>query len=100
MGGRGGPAPRRQVKAVTAWEHSPVTVGMEGLFWDPETLPQAAHRLQDETLKRVDSDRMTVIRDVIKDQAVTVLLGAAQDADLPVEVSVGQARPKRAGQCP
>ena len=82
---------------MTAWEHSPVTVGMEGLFWDPETLPQAAHRLQDETLKRVDSDRMTVIRDVIKDQAVTVLLGAAQDADLPVEVSVGQARPKRAG---
>jgi len=44
-----------EVHAVTAWAFPAVTVGMEGLIHDPDLFPQAARRLQDEALKRVDS---------------------------------------------
>lgn len=78
-----------EVMAVTAWEFPPVTVGMEGLIQDPEVFPQAARRLQDETLKRVESDGVIVNGEVIKGQAATVLLAAAQEADLMVVGSRG-----------
>lgn len=78
-----------RVRAVTAWEFPPVTVGMEGLIHDPGVFPQAARSLQDETLKRVDSAGVTVTGEVIQGHAATVLLRAAEDADLLVVGSRG-----------
>ena len=78
-----------QVRAVTAWEFLPVTVGMEGLIRDPDVFPQAARRLQNEALKRVDSEGVTVTGDVVQGNASTVLLRAAENADLVVVGSRG-----------
>lgn len=78
-----------QVRAVTAWEVPPVTVGMEGLIRDPDVVPQAARRLQNEALKRVDSEGVTVTGDVVQGNASTVLLRAAENADLVVVGSRG-----------
>lgn len=78
-----------QLRAVTAWEFPPVTVGMEGLIQDPEVFPQTARRLQNEALKRVNSEGMTVTGDVIQGNAAAVLLRAAEKADLLVVGSRG-----------
>jgi nucleotide-binding universal stress UspA family protein len=78
-----------QVRAVTAWEVPPVVVGMERLIRDPDAFPQAARRLQNEALKRVDSEGMTVTGDVVQGNASTVLLRAAENADLVVVGSRG-----------
>ncbi|KUM37457.1 universal stress protein [Arthrobacter sp. EPSL27] len=78
-----------QVRAVTAWEFPPVTVGMEGLVWDPDVFPQAARELQNEALKRVDSEGVTVTGDVVQGNAAAVLLRAAGSADLLVVGSRG-----------
>ena len=77
------------VKAVTAWQFPPVTVGMEGLVHDPEIFPQAARRLQDEALRRVDCGDVTVSGDVVQGSAAGVLLKAAGNADLVVVGSRG-----------
>lgn len=78
-----------QVRAVTAWAFPPVTVGLEGSLWDPDIFPQAAHRLQEDVLKRVDSEDVTVAGDVIQGNAAEVLLQAAGYADLLVVGSRG-----------
>ena len=78
-----------EVKAVTAWQFPPVTVGMEGLVHDPEIFPQAARRLQDEALRRVDSGGVTVTGDVVQGNTAGVLLKAAGNADLVVVGSRG-----------
>jgi nucleotide-binding universal stress UspA family protein len=78
-----------EVQAVTAWEFPPVTVGMEGLIRDPDAFPQTARRLQNEVLKRVDSEGVTVTGDVVQGNAVDVLLRAAGNADLLVVGSRG-----------
>ena len=78
-----------QVRAVTAWEFPPVTVGMEGLVWDPDVFPQAARQLQNEALKRVDTGGVTVTGDVVQGNAAAVLLRAAGNADLLVVGSRG-----------
>ncbi|WP_104062085.1 universal stress protein [Arthrobacter sp. 4R501] len=78
-----------EVKAVTAWQFPPVTVGMEGLVHDPEIFPQAARRLQDEALRRVDSGGMKVTGDVVQGNTAGVLLKAAENADLVVVGSRG-----------
>ncbi|QDY90471.1 universal stress protein [Arthrobacter sp. UKPF54-2] len=78
-----------EVRAVTAWEFPPVTVGMEGLIHDPDVFPQTARRLQNEALKRVDSEGVPVIGDVVQGNAAAMLLGAAEDADLVVVGSRG-----------
>lgn len=77
------------VKAVTAWQFPPVTVGMEGLVHDPEIFPQAARRLQDEALSRVDKGGVTVSGEVVQGSAAGVLLKAAENADLVVVGSRG-----------
>ncbi|WP_400160384.1 universal stress protein [Arthrobacter sp. BPSS-3] len=77
-----------RVRAVTAWEVPPAT-GMEGLVWDPDVFPQAARRLQNEALKRVDSEGVTVTGDVVQGNAAAVLLRAAGNADLLVVGSRG-----------
>lgn len=77
------------VRVVTAWEFPPVTVGMEGLIQDPDVFPQAARRLQNEVLKRVNSEGVTVTGDVVQGNAAAVLLQAAEDADLLVVGSHG-----------
>ena len=69
MGGDGG---FRIVGAVTAWEVPPVTVGMEGLIQDPDVFPQAARRLQNEVLKRVDSEGVTATGDVVQGNAAAI----------------------------
>ena len=78
-----------QVRAVTAWEFPPVTVGMEGLVWDPDVFPQTARQLQNEALKRVDSEGVTVTGDVVQGNAAAALLRAAGNADLLVVGSRG-----------
>lgn len=78
-----------QVRAVTAWEFPPVTVGMEGLVRDPDVFPQAARLLQNEALKRVDSEGVMVTGDVIQGNTAAVLLRAAENADLLVVGSRG-----------
>ncbi|MFX1821283.1 universal stress protein [Pseudarthrobacter sp. CC4] len=78
-----------QVRAVTAWEFPPVTVGMEGLIHDPDLFPQAARRLQGEALKKLDSGDVSVTGDVVRGPAAPVLLKAAVDADLLVVGSRG-----------
>ncbi|MBE4720084.1 universal stress protein [Pseudarthrobacter sp. AB1] len=78
-----------EVQAVTAWQYPPVTVGMEGLVHDPEIFPQAAHRLQDDALSRVDSGGVTVSGDVVQGSTAGVLLKAAENADLVVVGSRG-----------
>lgn len=78
-----------QVRVVTAWEFPPVTVGMEGLIRDPDVFPQAARRVQKETLQRVDSTGVTVAGDVVQGHPAEVLLRAAKDADLLVVGSRG-----------
>lgn len=78
-----------EVHAVTAWAFPPVTVGMEGLIHDPDLFPQAARRLQDETLKRVDSKGVPISGEVDQGSAAAVLLRAAEDADLLVVGSRG-----------
>ncbi|PVZ60898.1 universal stress protein [Arthrobacter sp. H-02-3] len=78
-----------QLRAVTAWEFPPVTVGMEGLIRDPDVFPQTARRLQNEALKRVDSEGVTVTGDVIQGNPAAVLLRAAENADLLVVGSRG-----------
>lgn len=78
-----------EVHAVTAWEFPPVTVGMEGLVHDPDVFPQAARRLQDEALKRVESKGVGVTGEVVQGSAAAVLLRAAADADLLVVGSRG-----------
>lgn len=78
-----------QLRAVTAWEFPPVTVGMEGLIRDPDVFPQTARRLQNEALNRVDSEGVTVTCDVIQGNAAAVLLRAAENADLLVVGSRG-----------
>ena len=77
------------VRVVTAWEFPPVTVGMEGLIHDPKVFPQAARRVQKETLHRVDSAGVTVTGDVVQGHPAAVLLRAAEDADLLVVGSRG-----------
>ena len=81
--------PNGQVSAVTAWEFPPVTVGMEGMVWDPDVFPQTARQLQNEALKRVDSEGVTVATDVVQVNAAAVLLRAAGNADLLVASSRG-----------
>jgi nucleotide-binding universal stress UspA family protein len=78
-----------EVHAVTAWAFPPVTVGMEGLIHDPDIFPQAARRLQDEALKRVESEGVPVSGEVDQGTAAAVLLRAAEDADLLVVGSRG-----------
>lgn len=78
-----------QVRAVTAWEFPPVTVGMEGLIHNPDIFPQAARRLQNEALKEVGSGAVPVTGDVVQGHPATVLLKAAEDADLLVVGSRG-----------
>jgi nucleotide-binding universal stress UspA family protein len=55
---------------------------MEGLIQDPDVYPQAARRLQDEALKRVNSEGVTVTGDLVQGNAAAVLLQAAEKADL------------------
>lgn len=78
-----------QVRTVTAWEFPPATVGMEGLVGDPDVFPQTARQLQNEALKRVESERVTVTGDVFQGNAAAVLLRAAENADLLVVGSRG-----------
>ncbi|HEY9355519.1 MAG TPA: universal stress protein [Arthrobacter sp.] len=78
-----------QVRVVTAWQFPPVTVGMEGLIRDPDVFPQAARRLQNETLQRVDSEGVTVTGDVVQGHPADVLLRSAENADLLVVGSRG-----------
>ncbi|MCW3767247.1 MULTISPECIES: universal stress protein [Paenarthrobacter] len=78
-----------QVRVVTAWEFPPVTVGMEGLVHDPDIFPQAARRLQNEAVKGVESGAVPVTGDIVQGPAATVLLRAAEDADLLVVGSRG-----------
>ncbi|WP_346960462.1 universal stress protein [uncultured Arthrobacter sp.] len=78
-----------QVRVVTAWDFPPVTVGMEGLIRNPDVFPQVARRLQNETLRRVDSEGVTVTGDVVQGHPAHVLLRAAKDADLLVVGSRG-----------
>ncbi|KRE72786.1 universal stress protein [Arthrobacter sp. Soil762] len=78
-----------EVQAVTAWQFPTVTVGMEGLVQDPEVFSQAARRLQEETLKRVDSTGVLVNGEVVQGGAASVLLQAAEKADLVVVGSRG-----------
>ncbi|MCO4255572.1 universal stress protein [Pseudarthrobacter cellobiosi] len=78
-----------QVRVVTAWEFPPVAVGMEGLVRDPDVFPQTARRLQNEALKRVDSEGVTVTGDVVQGNAADMLLRAAENADLLVVGSRG-----------
>ncbi|MDI3213958.1 universal stress protein [Arthrobacter sp. AL12] len=78
-----------QVRAVTAWEFPPATVGTEGLVWDAEVFPRTARQLQNEALKRVDSEGVTVTGEVVQGNAAAVLLGAAGNADLLVVGSRG-----------
>lgn len=80
---------RGRVRVVTAWEFPPVTVGMEGLIRDPDVFPEAARRLQNETLQRVDREGVTVSGDVVQGHPADVLLRAAGDADLLVVGSRG-----------
>ena len=70
-----------QVRAITSWAFPPITVGLEVTAWEPDIFPRAAHRLQEETLKRVDTEGVTVTSDVIQGHAATVLLLAAANAD-------------------
>ena len=60
-----------QASVVTAWQFLPVTVGMEVLIRDPDVFPQAARRLQNETLQRVDRVGPTATGDVVQDHPVT-----------------------------
>lgn len=78
-----------QVRVVTAWEFPPATVGMEGLIQDPDVFPQAARRLQNEALKRVNSEGVAVTGDVVQGNPASVLLRAAENADLLVVGSHG-----------
>lgn len=78
-----------QVSVVTAWEFPPVTVGMEGLIQDPDVFPQAARRLQNEVLKRANSEGVTVTGDVVQGNAAAALLQVAENADLLVVGSYG-----------
>lgn len=73
-----------QVGVGTRWEFPPVTVGMEGLIQDPDVFPQAARHLQNEALKRADSEGVTATGDVVQGNAAAVLLRAAENADLLV----------------
>ncbi|MHA7221751.1 universal stress protein [Arthrobacter sp. RHLT1-20] len=77
-----------QIRAVTAFEFPPPTVGMEDLVWDPDVFPKTARHLQNEALNRVDSEGVTVTRDVVQGNAATVLLRAAE-TDLLVVGSRG-----------
>ena len=78
-----------RVRVVTAWQFPPISVGMEGLIREPDVFPQAARRLQNETLQRVDSGGVTVTGDVVQGHAAAVLLRAAKEADLLVVGSRG-----------
>lgn len=78
-----------QVRAVTAWDFPPVMVGMQGLIRDPDAFPQAGRCLQNEALKCVDSEGVTVTGDVVQGNASAVLLRAAENADLVVVGSRG-----------
>jgi nucleotide-binding universal stress UspA family protein len=78
-----------EVHAVTTWAFPAVTVGMEGLIHDPDLFPQAARRLQDEALKRVDSKGVPISGEVDQGSAAAVLLRAAEGADLLVVGSRG-----------
>lgn len=78
-----------EVRVVTAWEFPPVTVGTEGLVPDPDVFPQTARRLQNEALKRVDSQGLTVTGEVVQGNAAAMLLRAAENADLLVVGSRG-----------
>ncbi|HEX9226452.1 MAG TPA: universal stress protein [Arthrobacter sp.] len=73
---------------MTAWEFLAVTAGTEGPIQDPDVFPQAA-RLQNEALKRVNSEGVTVTVDVVQGKAAAVLLQEAANADLLVVGSHG-----------
>ncbi|MCO4273610.1 universal stress protein [Pseudarthrobacter sp. HLT3-5] len=60
-----------------------------GLVRDPDVFPQTARRLQNEALKRVDSEGVTVTGDVVQGNAADMLLRAAENADLLVVGSRG-----------
>ena len=77
------------VRAVTAWEYPPVTVGMEGLLGDPEMYPKAAAHRQEEALGRVDHGGVDVTGETVQGHAAAVLMRAAGDADLLVVGSRG-----------
>lgn len=68
-----------QIRAVTAREFPPVTVGMESLILDRDrdVFPQTSSPLQNEALKRVNSEGVTVTGDAIQGKAAAVLLRAA-----------------------
>lgn len=77
------------VRALTAWEYPPVTVGMEGLRWDPDIFERVARTTQTDALKRVEAEGVPVTGEVIQGPAATVLLKASKDADLIVVGSRG-----------
>lgn len=78
-----------QVRAVTAWDYPPATVGMAGLVWDPDIFGQAAQRTQTDALKGVDTEGVPVTGDVVQGPAASVLLNASNEADLLVVGSRG-----------
>ena len=80
-----------RVRAVTASEFPPVTVtvGMEGLLWDPDVVPQTARHLRNEALKRVASEGVAVPGDAVQGSAAAVLRKAGiAGIRCPVQVSV------------
>lgn len=77
------------VRAVTAWDYPPVTVGMEGLRWDSDIFEEVARTTQADALKRVDAGGVSVTGDVIQGPPATVLLKASKAADLVVVGSRG-----------
>jgi nucleotide-binding universal stress UspA family protein len=78
-----------RVRAVTAWDYPPVTVGMEGLRWDPDIFEQVARTTQADALKRVDAEGVSLTGEVTQGPAAAVLLKASKDADLVVVGSRG-----------
>ena len=66
-----------------------MTVGMEGLRWDPDIFEQVARTTQTDALKRVDAEGVPVTGEVTQGPAATVLLNASKDADLIVVGSRG-----------
>jgi nucleotide-binding universal stress UspA family protein len=83
---------RATVEAVHAWTLPYITGDVPSLAFDPAPFDAAAHRVLDEAMQAVDATGLArpVVRTVTSGGAASVLLQAAQDADLIVVGSRGR----------
>lgn len=81
---------RGQVRVVTGWQFPTAATGMDGLIWEHQSFERVAQETQSNALKGVPTEDVRISGEVLQGPPASVLLEAAQDADLLVVGSRGR----------